>query len=303
MWAIPSGLIITALLFFSIAGLLSSPAAQILGLDATPQAIAELNERMGFNRPLIIQYLEWMRNALTGDLGRSYSTHQTVGEIILPRLPVTFEIGVMAIIFAAIAAVFANSITTGKRLIRPVVTAFAMIGITFPNFALGLSLIFLFSVKLGWLPSIGWAPWSAGIANHFRHILLPVMTLSAYFFGSFTVIYRAEFDAVRKRLFVRVAKAKGLSDTIVAFRHVLPNAILPVITDVGLSLGQLMGGAVVTESLFSIPGVGSLLVDSILTRDYPVMLAVGMITIGTVVFMNAMADAAYGIANPQIRVR
>jgi peptide/nickel transport system permease protein len=302
LWAIPGALIITALLFFSVAGLLGSPAALMLGLDATPQAIAEINARMGFDQPLVVQYFKWIGGALTGDLGRSFSTHQTVAETILPRLPVTLEIGMLAMIFATLTAVVVNSITSGMRFIRPIATAFAVVGITLPNFALGLSLIYLFSVKLGWLPSIGWAPWSDGIATHLKAILLPVLTLSAYYYGSFTLIYRAEFDTVRERLFVRVAKAKGLSDTAVSFRHVLPNAILPVITYVGLSLGQLMGGAVVTESLFSIPGIGSLLVDSILTRDYPVMLAVGMITIGAVVFMNALADACYGVANPQIRI-
>ena len=303
LWAIPSALVITALLFFSVAGLLGTPAALMLGQDATPDAIAELNARLGFDRPLIVQYLEWMQRALIGDLGRSYSTHQTVADAILPRLPVTLELGVLAIAFATLTAVVVNSITTGRRVVRPVATALAVVGITLPNFALGLSLIFMFSVKLGWLPSIGWAPWSAGLETHARHFLLPVLTLSAYYYGSLTLIYRAEFDAVRQRLFVTVAKAKGLSESKVSFRHVLPNAILPVITYVGLSLGQLMGGAVVTESLFSIPGVGSLLVDSIMARDYPVMLAIGMITIGAVVFMNALADALYTVANPQIRIQ
>lgn len=303
LWAIPSALLITALLFFSVAGLLGSPAALMLGQDATPQSIAELNAQLGFDRPLLVQYLEWMGRALSGDLGRSYSTHQTVADAILPRLPVTLELGLLAITFATLTAVIVNSITVGSRFIRPVATALAVVGITLPNFALGLSLIFVFSVKLGWLPSIGWAPWSEGLETHFKHILLPALTLSAYYYGSFTLIYRAEFDAVRQRLFVRVARAKGLSESAVAFRHVLPNAILPVITYVGLSLGQLMGGAVVTESLFSIPGIGSLLVDSILARDFPVMLAIGMITIGAVVFMNALADALYSVANPQIRIR
>lgn len=303
LWAIPSALLITALLFFSVAGLLGSPAALMLGQDATPQSIAELNARMGFDRPLLTQYLDWMRGALAGDFGRSYSTHQTVADAILPRLPVTLELGILAIALAGVMAVVVNSIPTGKSVIRPVATAFAVAGITLPNFALGLSLIFLFAVKLGWLPSIGWAPWSAGPATHFKHILLPVLTLSAYYYGTFTLIYRAEYDAVSQRLFVRVAKAKGLSERQVSFRHVLPNAILPVITYVGLSLGQLMGGAVVTESLFSIPGIGSLLVESILSRDYPVMLAIGMITIAAVVIMNAAADALYSVANPQIRLK
>jgi peptide/nickel transport system permease protein len=303
LWAIPSGLLITALLFFSVAGLLGSPAALMLGQDATPQRIAELNTRLGFDRPLVVQYLDWMHGALTGDLGRSYSTNQTVAETILPRLPVTFEVGFLAVLLAVVMAVGINSISTGRAIVRPIATALAVAGITLPNFALGLCLIFLFSVELGWLPSIGWAPWSAGVGTHLRHILLPVVTLSAYYYGSFTLVYRAEFDAVGQRLFVRVARAKGLTERQVSFRHVMPNSILPVITYVGLSLGQLMGGAVVTESMFSIPGIGSLLVDSILSRDYWVMLAIGMITIAAVVVMNSLADALYAVANPQIRLR
>jgi len=302
LWAIPSALLITALLFFSVAGLLGSPASFMLGQDATPESIAELNARLGFNRPLIVQYLDWMGRALTGDFGRSYSSHQTVADAILPRLPVTLELGVAAILLAAVMAVGINSITTGRAVVRPIATSLAVLGITLPNFALGLNLIFLFAVKLGWLPSVGWSPWSAGIGTHLTHIILPVVTLSAYYYGSFTLVYRAEYDAISQRLFVRVAKAKGLSERQVSFRHVLPNSILPVITYVGLSLGQLMGGAVVTESLFSIPGVGSQLVDSIVARDYPVMLAIGMLTIAGVVIMNAAADALYAAVNPQIRL-
>lgn len=303
LWAIPSGLLITALLFFSVAGLLGSPAALMLGQDATPQRVAELNARLGFDRPLIVQYFDWMHGALTGDLGRSYSTNQTVAEAILPRLPVTLEIGFAAVLLAVVMAVGINSISTGRAVVRPIATALAVAGITLPNFALGLCLIFLFSVELGWLPSIGWAPWSAGLGTHLKHILLPVVTLSAYYYGSFTLVYRAEYDTIGQRLFVRVARAKGLSERQVSFRHVMPNSILPVITYVGLSLGQLMGGAVVTELMFSIPGIGSLLVNSILSRDYWVMLAIGMITIASVVIMNSLADALYAVANPQIRLR
>jgi peptide/nickel transport system permease protein len=303
VWAIPSALLITAILFFSVAGLLGNPAALMLGQDATPERISELSSQLGFDRPLIIQYFDWISKAAVGDFGRSYSTQQTVAEAILPRLPVTLELGVLAIALACAVAVCVNTLTTGRKLVRPIATGLAVLGITLPNFALGLSLIFVFSVHLGWLPSIGWVPWSAGLTEHLRHILLPVVTLSAYYYGSFTLIYRSEFDAVNRRIFVRVAKAKGLSESTVAFRHVMPNAILPVITYVGLSFGQLMGGAVVTEALFSIPGIGSLLVSSILAKDYPVMLTVGMITIAAVVVMNALADACYSLANPQIRVQ
>lgn len=300
VWAVPNCVLITAILFFCVAGLLGNPAALMLGRDATPQAIAELSARMGFDRPLIVQYLDWVGSALTGDLGRSFSTHQTVAEAILPRLPVTLEIGLLAIALATVTSVMFSSIRVPFA--RVGATALAIFGITVPNFVLGLILIFVFSVGLGWLPTVGWSPWPQGILLHFQHILMPVITLSAYYYGSFTLVYQAEYDAVRKRLFTRVAKAKGLSEWQVSSRHVLPNSVLPVITYVGISLGQLMGGAVVTETLFSIPGIGSLFVDSILARDYPVMMAIGMIIIVAVVVMNTIADLLYVYANPQIRI-
>jgi peptide/nickel transport system permease protein len=300
--AVPNVVLISALLFFSVSGLLGTPAGLMLGQDASPEAIAQLNAKMGFDQPLYTQYLHWMTNALGGDLGRSYATQESVAEAILPRIPVTAELAVLAILVATLSATVLNSLTVARRVVRPFALALGILGITVPNFMLGVSLIFLFSVKLGWFPSFGWTPWSDGVLRHLQHILLPLLTLSAYYYGSFTLIYRAEYDAVSERLFVKVAKAKGLGELAISFRHVLPNAILPVITYVGLSLGQLMGGAVVTESLFSIPGIGTLLVNSILSRDYPVMLAIGMITVATVVVMNALADALYAVANPQIRL-
>lgn len=301
-WAIPVCIVMSALLFFSVAGLLGNPAAMMLGRDATPAAIAEIEQQYGFDRPLVGQYLTWMSNALQGDFGRSFSTRESVSATIAARLPVTLELGLAAVIFSTVTAVVVNSITTGRTFVRPVATLFAIAGIALPNFVIGLTLIFVFSVTLQWLPSVGWVSWSTGVGNHLMHLILPVITLSGYYYGAFTLVYRAEYDTFQQRTFVQVARAKGLSDTQVSFRHVLPNSILPVITYVGLSLGQLVGGAVVVESLFSIPGIGSLLVGSVLARDFPVMLAVGMIVVASVVVMNALADAAYSIANPQIRV-
>jgi peptide/nickel transport system permease protein len=167
---------------------------------------------------------------------------------------------------------------------------------------LGISLVFVFSVGLGWLPSTGWAPWSDGTSTHLKHMILPVLTLSAYYFGVFSIVYRAEYRDVEKRLFIQAARAKGLSRSRVAFRHALPNAILPVITFVGLTLGQLTGGAVVTETVFSMPGIGRLLVSSIASHDFPVMLAIAMMIVVGVVLMNLLADIAYTIVNPQIRL-
>jgi peptide/nickel transport system permease protein len=302
VWATPNLVLVTVLLFFSVAVFFGNPAALMLGQDATPQAVAELSHQMGFDRPVVVQYLSWMGHALSGDLGRSYTTHQTVAEMLARSLPVTIELAVFAILLATVVSVGLSSLTVCRRLIGTSVTVLSIVGMTVPNFMLGMVAIFIFSVKLGWLPSVGWVPWNRGLFVHLEHLILPVVTLAAYYFGAFSLVYRAEYQAVRERLFVRVARAKGLSEHRVSFHHILPNSILPVVTYIGISLGQLMGGAVVTETLFSMPGVGKLFVTSILSRDYPVMLAVGMFIIVAVILMNLLADVVYTLINPQIRL-
>jgi peptide/nickel transport system permease protein len=302
LWAAPNLVFVTVLLFFSVVRFFGNPAALMLGQDATPEAIAELSHQMGFDRPAIVQYLSWVGHALSGNLGSSYTTHQAVSDMMLRSLPVTIELAVLSILLASVLAVGFSSLTSAERLVRPIVTVLSIVGMTVPNFMLGMCAIFVFSVRLGWLPSVGWVPWSRGLGVHLEHLILPVVTLSAYYFGAFTLVYRAEYQAVRERLFVRVARAKGLSAHRVSFRHILPNSILPVITYIGISLGQLMGGAVVTETLFSMPGIGRLFVTSILSRDYPVMLAVGMFIIVAVILMNLLADVVYTLINPQIRL-
>jgi peptide/nickel transport system permease protein len=291
----------SALLFFAITKLLGSPAEMMLGQDASPKAIAALNAAYGFDQPAVTQYLRWFGAALTGDLGRSYTTQQSVAEAIAARMPVTLELSFWSIALAVTAAVICETIPMASERPRPLLTAAKLIGITVPNFMLGVSLIFLLSVKLNLLPSTGWVPWSDGVGSHLLHIIMPVLTLSAYYFGAFSIVYRAEYQGVLQRPFIQVAHAKGLGDWRVAFRHAAPNAIMPVITYVGISIGQLTGGAVVTETIFSMPGIGRLFVASIESRDFPVMLAVGMLIVVGVVLMNLLADISYAVVNPQIR--
>jgi peptide/nickel transport system permease protein len=292
---------ISALLFFTVTQFLGSPAEMMLGQDASPEAVAALNAAYGFDRPAALQYLDWLRRALGGDLGRSYTTRESVAAMIAAQFPVTLELSLWSIVLAVIAAVVANTVPVARKQLEPVVTAANLVGITVPNFMLGMSLIFVLSVKLGLLPSTGWVRWSDGVGSHLQHMLMPVLTLSAYYFGTFSIVYRAEYQSVIRRDFIQVARAKGLPEWAVAFRHAAPNAILPVITFVGISIGHLTGGAVVTETIFSMPGMGRLFVSSIESRDFPVMLAVSMLIVIGVVLMNLLADIGYEVANPQIR--
>ncbi len=299
---VPNVVLLTLLLFWSVSALLGSPAGMMLGEDADLGAIAELNAKYGFDRPVHVQYFDWIWNALHGDFGRSYTTQQSVADAVFPRLPVSLELAGFAILFATLGATILNSIPVARLALTSMNTGLSVIGITVPNFMLGICLIYLFSVKLGWLPTSGWVDWSEGVGAHLTHMILPVLTLSAFYFGSFTLVYRAEYRATYRQLFIKVARAKGLTETRVSFMHALPNSILPVITYIGLSLGQLTGGAVVTETVFSMPGVGRLFVHSITSHDFPVMLAIGIIVIIGVMLMNLLADLLYTVVNPQIRL-
>jgi peptide/nickel transport system permease protein len=297
---IPNVIAMTFLLFATVSSFLGSPAAAMLGQEASLEEIAALNKQYGFDRPVIVQYLDWIAHALRGDFGRSYTSQQSVADALLPTIPVTLELSLWAILLAVVATVLFNSVPFARRVVQPITTTLAVIGITIPNFMLGICLIFIFAVKLRWLPTTGWVPWSAGVGAHLSHIILPVVTLSANYFGSFTLVYREEYRAAYRRLFIKVARAKGLSETRVSLVHALPNAILPVVTYVGLSLGPLVGGAVVTEIVFSMPGVGRLFVGAIGAHDFPIMLAIGILVIFGVMVANLISDIVYTSINRQV---
>ncbi|GGO54003.1 peptide/nickel transport system permease protein [Roseovarius pacificus] len=298
---IPNVIILTFLLFAAVTSFLGTPAAIMLGEDASPEAIAELNARLGFDGPLLTRYWDWMSSALSGDLGRSYSTQQAVSDMVAAALPLTLELALWAIAVAVIGTALINSIPVFRGVVERVTAGISIIGITVPNFFLGLLLIYIFSVQFRWLPTTGWAPWSDGVITHLRHMILPVATLCFFYFSSFSLVFKAEYKSIENSLFIKAARAKGISEARISYRHILPNSMMPLITYAGLSLGQLVGGAVVTETVFSMPGMGRLLVDAISARDFPVMLAVGMIIIVGVMLLNLLADLTYGLVNPLVR--
>ena len=299
---LPNLVLLTFITFAVMTTWFGSPSVMMLGRDATPEAIRDMDARFGFDRAVPVQYGHWVAGALTGNLGRSFTTQQPVAAMIAPALPVTLELSVAAIALASLLAVGVNTLVVGRRVLQPLVTAASVVGITIPNFMLGASLIYVFAIRLRWLPTTGWAPWSQGAGSHVLHMIMPVLTLCAFYTSSFSMVYRAEYRNTARQLFVRTAAAKGLSETAVSFRHVLPNAVLPVVTYAGLSLGQLIGGAVVTETIFSTPGIGRLLVSSITSYDYPVILAVTLIILTAVAVANLAADLVYVRLNPQVRL-
>jgi peptide/nickel transport system permease protein len=299
---VPSLLVLTFVMFAAMTAWFGSPSMMMLGRDADPQAVRAMDAQFGFDRPVAVQYGNWIAAAAQGDFGRSYTTQQPVASMILPALPVTLELSTAAILLASALAVGVNSLAVGRAFISPIVTAVSVVGVTVPNFMLGASMLYVLSIRLRWLPTTGWVPWSQGIGPHLLHLLMPVATLCAFYTSSFSMVYRAEYRDASRQLYVRAARAKGISESRVSFRHILPNAVLPVITYAGLSLGQLIGGAVVTETMFTIPGMGRLLVTAITAYDYPVILALTLLILIGVALANLAADLLYMRFNPQVRL-
>jgi peptide/nickel transport system permease protein len=302
-FGIPTVLLTTAVLFFGVGRFLGSPAAIMLGQDTTAESIASINAKYGFDHPILIQYWNWITSALVGDLGQSYVTQERVSDMIVRAVPVSLELAFWSFLLAIVVSIVINTVPIARWLLTPVTVVLNVVGMSVPNFMLGVTLIFLFSVELQWLPTTGWVDWGEGVGPHLRHLVLPVITLAAYYYATFSIVYRAEYLSVQGRVFMTVARAKGLSEWKVAFKHAMPNAALPVITLAGLSIGQAVSGAVVTETVFSMPGMGRLFVSSIVGHDFPTMLAIGMIAVSGVIIMNIVADLLAAAINPLVRTR
>src|ERR1700736_2604073 len=198
---IPNVFILTFLLFSGVTTFLGSPEALMLGEEASPEAIRQINEKFGFDRPVLTQYANWVANAATGDFGRSYSTQQSVGAMILPALPMTLELSAWAIILAVAAATIINSIPFARKSAEGISSLLCIIGITIPNFFLGICLIYILSVRLRWRRTTGWVRWSSGIGTHLTHLIMPVLTLTAFYFGSFCLMYKGSVRAVSPPVF------------------------------------------------------------------------------------------------------
>ena len=287
-------LIVTALAFF-ILRLSADPALVILGPDAPPAAIAAFREAWGLDRPLPLQFLDYIRAVLRGDFGRSMINGAPVLSLVLQRVPTTLEIMLPALLCAIGIGVPAGVFAALRRntLADRCVMAASVAGFTMPSFVLGLVLVLVFAVDLGWLPSGG--------NDHWWSAILPVLTLAA---GGAAVLARFTRSAMVEVLgqpYIRTASAKGLLWRAVVRRHALPNAAIPVVTMVGFMVGGLLAGAVVTESVFSWPGLGQLMVDETSKHDVPVVQACGLIFAATFILFNMIADVLAILSNPRLR--
>ena len=279
------------------------PALLILGTEASPEAAAALRRAMGLDRPLTVQYGEWLGGALRGDLGHSIQYDVPVGGLVLSRLTVTGPLTLLAALFMTAVALPLGiyAATHRGRLGDYAATIVSQLGIAVPSFWAGLLLILLFAVRLGWVQAGGFDGWAAGLGRGLRALLLPAIALGVIQAAILTRTTRAAVLEVLGADHVRTARAKGLAERVVTRKHVLRNALVTIVTVVGLQLGQLLAGSIVLENVFYLPGLGRLALAAISARDLPVVQGVVLFVAATIVTLNFAVDLLYGLLDPRIR--
>ena len=299
MWAVAT------LVFFMLRILPGDPLSAMLFDAGDPAAADELRIKFGLDRPLYVQYWKWFAQLLQGDLGNSiYGSRIPVSQILLEAAPRTLSLAILAFGVAVAIAIPAGLISALRRgtPIDHGVTFIAFLGLSMPDFWLGILLILLFAANLGWLPAIGYVPISEGFWDWLSHLILPATAAGTAFSAIIARMVRSSMLEVLKTDYVRVATAKGLSPWHVVMRHAFPNALIPVITVMGIAFGLLMASAVVVETVFAIKGLGRILIEGILNRDYPVVQGAILAVSAIFVFVNLAVDLLYGVIDPRIRV-
>lgn len=294
---------VSVLVFVVIRVLPGDPALVIMGMEGSPEAIARLREAMGLNRPIVVQYADWLWRALRGDLGVSIQYDVPVGRLILSRLPLTLPLTLMAALLMLVTALPLGlyAATRHRRLGDYAAMVVSQVGIAVPSFWAGLLLILLFSVRLGWVQSGGFEGWSGGLWPGVRSLLLPAVALGLFQAAVLVRATRSSVLDVLREEYVRTARAKGVSETLVLGKHTFRNALIPVVTVAGIQLGQLMAGSIILESVFALPGLGRLALGAISARDLPVVQGVTLFVASCIVLINFAVDLAYGFLDPRIR--
>ncbi|WP_430511933.1 ABC transporter permease [Pannonibacter phragmitetus] len=301
--AIPT-LLIISIFVFSLQKLLpGDPVLVMAGEERDPAVLEMLREKYRLNDPLPVQYLTWLGNAVTGDLGISLRTNQPVTELIAQKLPVTIQLAVMSMIFAFLIGVPAGILAAVRKntVIDYIASIIALSGLSVPNFWLGIMLILLVSVKLGWLPASGFESIFNDPVRSLQTMIMPSFVLGTALAATLMRHTRSAMLGVLSQDYIRTARAKGLSPREVVLSHSFRNALLPVVTLSALLFGELLAGAVLTEQIFTIPGFGKLIVDAVFNRDYAVVQGVVMCTAVGFILMNLVADILYVLLNPRLR--
>jgi len=298
----PVAFLVTVGVFMLIHLSPGDPALVILGEDRTPDAIAQVHRDLGLDRPLYVQYGIWASRIVRGDWGRSITTHEPVWSAITDRLPATLELGIAALLWSLAVAIPLGTIAAVRRgsIVDRVATGVAVFGVSVPNFFIGIVLIFVLSVTARIFPFGGYVPLAQDPLESLRHVALPAIALGTAGTAINMRFTRSSMIEVLNLDYIRTARAKGNSWRRVVFIHALKNALIPVVTIVGLQIGGIIEGAVVTETVFTWPGVGRLAVESIYNRDYTVVQGVVLLAAFSYMFANLAVDLLYGWLDPRI---
>ncbi|OLN33703.1 ABC transporter permease [Desulfosporosinus metallidurans] len=288
--------IVTFLMMTLVPG---DPVVLMLGQHISPQTVENVRHGLGLDQPMLTRYLQYMWNALHGDFGRSYIQHQAVSQMLLDKIPVTFRLTVVAMAIAVTFGVLIGILSAVKQYSfwDTLATFFAMTGVSVPTFWLGMMLQLLFGVILHILPVSG----TGGEGFHLQNYLLPGFALGYASMAMYVRLTRSSMLEVIRQDYVRTARAKGLSSRVVIFKHAMKNALIPVATQAGMDFAGLMGGAILTETIFSLPGIGSMLYMAISRRDYPVVQGVTLFLALVFVVINLLVDISYAVLDPRIR--
>jgi len=302
---LPTLLLVSIAVFLLIRLIPGDPALVLLGNDADAASLAGVRADLGLDRPLPLQFFAWLEHAVRGDLGRSIVSGEPVSALILGHFGVTAAVVLVAVTLATLIAIAAGLLAAWRQNspIDLAVVGAATVVLALPSFWLGLVLLLLFGVKLGWLPFVGYVPFSESAAEAALFLVMPIATLTITESGVLTRMMRASAIDVLQLDYVTHARAKGLSESTVLTRHVFPNAFAPTLTLVGLTLGHLLGGVAVIETVFTLPGLGRLMVDSVLSRDYPVVQGCLLFTAIVYVVVNLVVDLCYPIFDPRVTAR
>ncbi|CAM5220170.1 peptide ABC transporter [Bosea thiooxidans] len=279
------------------------PAAIIAGDYATPQQIVAIRQRLGLDDPLLVQFGRWALRVIQGDLGVSIFSSTPVSALILQRLEPTLSLALLTMLFAVTIAVTFGVLAAWKagRPIDRLLMGFSVLGFSMPTFVVGYGLIYIFAIELRWLPVQGYRALADGIGPWFLHLVLPTVTLGLAYVALIARMTRASMQEVLEEDYIRTANAKGVPARTMLMKHALKNAGVPIITVIGIGVALLIGGVVITETVFNIPGVGRLVVDAISKRDYPIIQGVILIFSGVYVLINLAVDLSYSLIDPRIR--
>jgi peptide/nickel transport system permease protein len=279
------------------------PATIIAGDYASPADIARIRAQLGLDRPLHIQFTTWLMQLSRGDLGVSIFSNLPVSQLILQRVEPTLSLALTTLIFAIVVAIPLGILAAWKAgsWVDRTVMAFSVLGFSTPVFVLGYALIYIFALQLGLFPVQGFVSITDGIIPFLHRLVLPSITLSVIFIALFARITRASILEILNEDYIRTAKSKGLGERSILTRHALPNAAVPIVTVIGIGFALLIGGVVVTESVYNIPGLGRLTVDAVLRRDYPVIQGIILVFSGLYVLVNLIIDLLYVALDPRIR--